>query len=118
MSIKKYGGFMITKTALERYSVPNYWYKDTPSSNIDNGWRVIGFEDSDEFLADPENWTIININDAKEICPFIIDFFNVEIGTELFVNFDENNITTSIINLVTDEEIQTIDIKNYFLNVL
>ncbi len=118
MSIKKYGGFMITKTALERYSVPNYWYKDESSSPIDNGWRIIGFEDSDEFLADPENWTIININDAKEICPFIVDFFNVEIGTELFVNFDENNITTSIINLVTNEEIKTKEIEKYFQDLI
>ncbi len=116
MNIKKYGAFMITKTALERYSTPNYWYRDDSISQIDNGWRIIGFEDSDEFLADPENWTIINVNDAIEICPFVKDFYNAEVGTELFVDFDENQIVSGITNLVNEEKIDLQKIDRYFSN--
>ncbi len=114
MNLKKYGAFMITKTALERYSTPNYWYKDEQSSSIDNGWRIIGAEDSDEFISDPENWTIININDALEICPFVVNFFDLPINSELFVEFDEHNTVVAIINLNTDEKIIASNINNYF----
>lgn len=111
MNIKKYGAFMITKTALERYSNPSYWYRDENSTEIDNGWRIIGDTDRDDFIDDPENWTIINMNDAIELCPLVKHFYNAPIGTELFIEYDENNLVVKVTDLVTEEEISVDEIK-------
>ncbi len=111
MNIKKYGAFMITKTALERYSNPSYWYRDNSATDIDNGWRIIGDTDRDDFIDNSENWTIININDAMELCPLVEHFFNAPVGTELFFEYDENNLIVKVTDLELDKEISIEQLK-------
>ncbi len=114
MNIKKYGAFMITKTALEFYTKPSYWFRDESMSNVDNGWRIIGQEDAEDFCQDPENWEIININDAIELCPYVIHFVDAPIGTDLFIDYDNHKVVTQIEDLANEKQIKLDKVEEYF----
>lgn len=116
MNIKQYGAFMITKTALEFYTKPSYWYRDESISKIDNGWRIIGQEDAEDFCQDPENWVIININDAMELCPYVMYFVDAPIGTDLFIDFDDHRAVNKMEDLSNDTLIKLDSVKQYFNN--
>lgn len=64
------GGCIVSKNILEGKGTIKWCFRETPSNELDNGWRFLSDIDTEEFLSFAENmavcaWeTIINIEPA------------------------------------------------------
>ncbi|MEE7547308.1 DUF2185 domain-containing protein [Xanthomonas sp. Kuri4-1] len=71
--------------ATDRITVDGYpvrfMYRDTPDNELDSGWRFLsGFEDED-YMDDPGNHGIYDVNTIANYDPSIIPFLGAPEGT-------------------------------------
>lgn len=107
---KLYGGFTISKSVFDGTREGCYWHREKPVNPADNGWRIIGHGDSEEYLNDTNNWRVTTINHVFQLCPPVIEFFDAPIGTELFINYDNDGSVLEVQDLASGK---TIDIKGH-----
>ncbi len=105
----KYGGFTMSKSVYNGETRPSYWHREEAVNEVDNGWRVIGYEDTEEYLNNSDNWTITSINRAFDLFPLILEYFDFPIGTDLFIQFNEDGVVVEIWDLITDTKIFDIE---------
>ncbi len=89
LDVKEYGGFLITKSVLENEDIAAFWFREESSIQELNGWNILGLNDSKEYLEQAENWAIVEINTVFEIMPFVLNIFEMPVGTDLQVVFGE-----------------------------
>jgi hypothetical protein len=58
-------------------------YRDEPSDDTDSGWRFLSGTESQEYVDDPENWAIYDLNTIANYDMAIIEYLELPIGTEL-----------------------------------
>ena len=58
-----------------------FMYRETPSYKPDSGWRFMSGFESDEFMQDPDNHAIYDVNTIANYDPDIIPFLNAPIGS-------------------------------------
>ena len=75
------GGCMATDMiTVEGYPV-RFMYREEPDNEIDSGWRFMsGFED-DEYMNDPRNLALYDVNTIANYDPSIIPFLYEPIGS-------------------------------------
>lgn len=60
------------------------WLDRKPSQDpVDNGWRVLGSTDTTEYLADNDNWRIVDFNELCALEPALLAIWNLPVGTRL-----------------------------------
>lgn len=89
LNASDFGGFTISNNVLKGGDIAAFWYRDVPVDENDNGWRIIGLDDTEEYLNDSNNWSIVGINTVFEIMPFILTIFDLDIGTDLQVVYKD-----------------------------
>jgi len=72
-----YASDMIT---VEGYPV-RFMYREEPDHETDSGWRFLSGYESDEYLDDPENLGIYDVNTVANYDPSIIPCLNAPIGS-------------------------------------
>ena len=74
------GCFATDMITVEGYPV-RFMYREEPDNEIDSGWRFMsGFED-DEYMDDPKNHAIYDVNTIANYDPSIIPFLESPIGS-------------------------------------
>jgi hypothetical protein len=58
-----------------------YMYREKPNFDADSGWRFLAGVESKEYLDDPENLAIYDINTIANYDPEIIPFLHASIGS-------------------------------------
>ncbi|MEM9943682.1 MAG: DUF2185 domain-containing protein [Planctomycetota bacterium] len=58
-----------------------FMYRETPDNDIDSGWRFTAGIESDDYMDDPENSGIYDVNTISNYDPDIIPFFELSSGT-------------------------------------
>jgi len=58
-----------------------YMYREEPDFDADSGWRFFAGVESQEYLDDPENLTIYDVNTIANYDPEIIPFLQAPIGS-------------------------------------
>lgn len=99
----------MSKSVYNGETRPSYWHREPSVNPNDNGWRIIGTGDEEEYLNNPENWTITSIDKAFELCPMILEFFDAPVGTELFIQFNGQNMVLEIWDLVENKMIFSVN---------
>ena len=66
-----------------------YMYREEPGFDADSGWRFLSGTESQEYLDDPENLQIYNVNTIANYDPDIIPFLDQPIGSA----FERRQIT-------------------------
>jgi len=57
-----------------------FMYREAPDNEVDSGWRFMtGYED-DEYMDNPDNHAIYDVNTIANYDPSIIPFLNAEVG--------------------------------------
>ena len=76
-----YGGCISSDMiTVEGYPV-RFMYRERPSSDIDSGWRFVsGFED-DQYMSNPANLAIYDVNTIANYDPSIIPLLESPIGS-------------------------------------
>lgn len=60
-----------------------YMYRETPTFEEDSGWKFFSGTETQEYIDNPENLAIYDINTIANYDPSIIPFINLPIGSEL-----------------------------------
>ncbi|WP_300600707.1 DUF2185 domain-containing protein [Niabella sp.] len=59
-----------------------YMYREEKNFEKDSGWRFLAGNESQEYLDDPENLMIYDVNTIANYDPAIIPYLSAEIGSE------------------------------------
>lgn len=101
----RYGACMVSKNIYEKKGNLKWCIKEKSAKEVDNGWRFISDIDTDDYLADNNNWCILSYEAVIEIEPAIISIYHMPIGTDLTLIREGNKLffvdtnTGSFINL-------------------
>lgn len=60
-----------------------YMYREAPDFVEDSGWRFFSGAEDQEYVDNPDNLMIYEVNTIANYDPAIIPYLNMEIGTEL-----------------------------------
>ena len=58
-----------------------YMYREEPDEDIDSGWRFMAGDESEEYMDDPKNVAIYDVNTIANYDPAIIQFLDSPIGS-------------------------------------
>lgn len=72
--------FATDMITVEGYPV-RFMYREEPDNEIDSGWRFMSGFESDEYMDDPENMAIYDVNTIANYDPSIIPFLNAPMGS-------------------------------------
>jgi hypothetical protein len=59
----------------------SYFYRENPNSLIDSGWRFLSGDESNEYIADPNNIGIHDVNTIANYDPDIIAYLKKPVGS-------------------------------------
>ena len=79
----KIGTVTISRNLLLESSQLKWCVREIPKGEIDTGWVFLAESDSEEFLADKNNWCIVPFEVMIEKEPAILSIFNCPIGSDL-----------------------------------
>jgi hypothetical protein len=60
-----------------------YMYREEPEDENDSGWRFLSGTESQDYLDDPANSMMFEVNVVANYDPGIIPFLKMPVGTEL-----------------------------------
>jgi len=75
------GGCFTTDMITVQGHKVGYMYREEPDFDADSGWRFFAGVESQEYLDDPENLTIYDVNTIANYDPEIIPFLQAPIGS-------------------------------------
>ena len=58
-----------------------FMYREKPDREIDSGWRFMAGSESDEYINDPDNTGIYDVNTIANYDPDIIPFLDAPVGS-------------------------------------
>jgi hypothetical protein len=58
-----------------------FMYREEPDNDTDSGWRFTAGTESDEYLADPENMAVYDVNTIANYDPDIVPFLGAPVGS-------------------------------------
>lgn len=76
--------FVTDKITIEGMPV-GFMYRETPDIDItvDSGWRFMSGTEDDDYMDDPDNSTICDVNTVANYDQAIIPYLAMPVGTEL-----------------------------------
>lgn len=86
------GASMTTYNVLERRGRIRWLVREKPLGEADNGWRVFSHIDTSEYLADRNNWVMVDFNTLCNLEPVVIGVWNMPVGSDLQVVDDGGRI--------------------------
>lgn len=92
--IKASGACLISRNILERKGLVKWATREESANRVDNGWRILGHTDTNEFLADPNSMVVVDYNTACTIEPALIGIYPLPVGSDLQLVVDENRKRT------------------------
>ncbi len=58
-----------------------YMYREEPDNDSDSGWRFLSGEESQEYLDNPDNLAIYDVNTIANYDPAIVEYLSAEVGS-------------------------------------
>lgn len=86
------GGAVVSKNILTGKGLLTFCVREAPVNDVDNGWRFFSDIDSEEYLADENNLSIVDFNTVANIEPAILALYNMPIGTDIILDRKQGDI--------------------------
>ena len=61
----------------------SFMYREKPNNQADSGWCFLSGLETDEYMDNPSNHGIYDVNTVANYDPAIVPFLNAPIGSEL-----------------------------------
>jgi hypothetical protein len=71
-----------------------YMYRETPDNDFDSGWRFFAGDESDEYVENPQNFGIFDVNTIANYDPAITACLEASFGTKFCRNGNSFHITS------------------------
>lgn len=81
--IRNAGGAIVSRQIVERTGNIKWLSREAPLSPQDSGWRVLSDRDTDEYLSDPSNMTMVDFNELCDIEPACIGIYLLPVGSDI-----------------------------------
>ena len=101
--MEKFGFVLATKMLVEGKRRVRYMYHEETTNHQDSGWRFFCGDEDDEYVNNPDNIAIYDINTILAIDKSIFPYLNCTTGVAL-EREDENSTFVVSDNFNTDEE--------------
>lgn len=88
----KLGGSIVSNHILDGTGKLKWIFREKSINSIDNGWRFMADNDTQEFIQISENNSIISFEHMIEFEPLISKIFYCEMGSEFEVLYFKNEI--------------------------
>lgn len=88
--MEKFGYVLATKMLVDGKRKVRYMYHEEGDNSQDSGWRFFCGDEDDEYVNNPDNIGIYDIDTIIEIDKSIIPYLNSAIGVA-FERIDEND---------------------------
>lgn len=101
--MEHFGFVLATKMLVDGKRKVRYMYHESVTNPQDSGWRFFCGDESDEYVNDPDNIAIYDINTILEIDRSILPYLDCAPGTAL-EREDENSTFVVSSSFSQDEE--------------
>ncbi len=81
--IEPMGGCIATDKITVDGELIDYMTRDEPHNEIDSGWRFFSGTEDQDYVDDPSNSEIFEVNTIANFDPAIIPYLELPIGTQL-----------------------------------
>ena len=75
------GGCIATNFITQGGLPVRFMYREAPDNDIDSGWRFMTGAENDEYMNDPNNHKVYDVNTIANYDPTIISFLNAPFGS-------------------------------------
>jgi hypothetical protein len=75
-----HGGCLATDRVVVDGQRVGYMYRELPDSSADSGWRFFAGDESDDYVNDPQNLGIYDVNTIANYDPLIIPLLSEAVG--------------------------------------
>ena len=86
------GASIVSNNILENKANIKWILRENSVNELDNGWRFLSEIDTEEYLSHAENMSICDWNTIVEIEPAVLSIFNMPIGTELTMIYEDERV--------------------------
>ena len=77
------GAAIVSRKIVERTGNIKWLTREEPFAPQDSGWRILSDRDTDEYLADPANMTVVDFNEICDIEPACIGIYDLPVGSDI-----------------------------------
>lgn len=77
------GAAIVSRKIVEGTGNIKWLTREAPIAPQDTGWRILSDRDTDEYLADPANMTVVDFNDICDIEPACIGIYDLPVGSDI-----------------------------------
>lgn len=105
-----YGGFIVSNNICNGSPI-KYSYREKSIIQSLNGWTFYSDLDTDDYVDDPGNFTILDAASMVELAPIVLEIFDAPFGTELCWLYEEG-VRIGFSNMKTNEKVTIEEIVN------
>lgn len=98
-----YGGFMVSKNIFRKIPV-RYSFREESSAPQLNGWILLSGRDDADFVGNPDNFEIVDIEVLLKIAPRLLEIIDAPYGTDLLWLYDKG-VHTGFYDLKAGKEV-------------
>lgn len=77
------GAAIVSRKIVERTGNIKWLTREAPIAPQDTGWRILSDRDTDEYLADPANMTVVDFNELCTLEPACIGIYDLPVGSDI-----------------------------------
>lgn len=77
------GAAIVSRKIVEGTGNIKWLTREAPIAPQDTGWRILSDRDTDEYLDDPANMTVVDFNDICDIEPACIGIYDLPVGSDI-----------------------------------
>jgi len=103
--MERFGFVLATKMLVDGKRKVRYMYHEGTTNPQDSGWRFFCGDEDDEYVNNPDNIAVYDINTILEIDKSIMPYLTCPEGTAL-EREDENGMFTVLSDFNPDEEVE------------
>ena len=97
------GASIVSNNILESKANIKWILREDSVDELDNGWRFLSEIDTEDYLSHAENMSICDWSTIVEIEPAVLSIFNMPIGTELTIIYEEERVC--FLNTITGQKL-------------
>ena len=86
------GASIVSNNILKNKANIKWILRENSVNELDNGWRFLSEIDTEEYLSHAENMSICDWSTIVEIEPAVLSIFNMPIGTELIIIYEDERV--------------------------
>ena len=86
------GASIVSNNILENKANIKWILRENSVNELDNGWRFLSEIDTEEYLSRAENMSVCDWSTIVEIEPAVLSIFNMPIGTELILIYEDERV--------------------------